>query len=217
MNKYNCYMEFSNKVLKVSNVQRALGLSVDGKDGPRTWDAIEKAIVKPVVSVSSDKNITLEYNNWPKQNYADMVKFYGEVGSNMTSLTLPYEMKLAWDIDVKVSKITCHKKVKDSLERIFKKTLDHYGLEKVKELRLDLFGGCLNIRKMRGGSSWSIHSWGAAIDLDPTRNQLKWGKDKAYFAKPEYAPFWKIVESEGWTSLGQKKDYDWMHFQAADL
>lgn len=217
MDKYKHYMEFSNKSIKVSSVQKALGITVDGKDGPKTWDAIEKAIVKPAVKDSSNEITTSKYNNWPKQNYADMVKFYGEVGTNQTSLVLPYEMKLAWDLDIKVSKITCHKKVKDSLERILKNTLDNYGLEAVRELRLDLFGGCLNVRKMRGGSSWSIHSWGAAIDLDPTRNQLKWSKNKAYFARPEYESFWKIVESEGWISLGRKKNYDWMHFQAANL
>lgn len=206
-------MQFLNKTQKVSNVQKALGLIVDGQDGLATWDAIEKAVIKSKGNESS----TISDNNWPKQNYADMVKFYGEVGTNQTSLVLPYEMKLAWDLDSKVTKLTCHKKVKDSLERIFKNTLDHYGLEEIKKLKLDVFGGCLNVRKMRGGSSWSIHSWGAAIDLDPDRNQLKWTKDKAYFAKPEYEPFWKIVEAEGWTSLGREKNYDWMHFQAADL
>jgi len=216
-------MQFFNKKQKVSNVQRALGLTVDGRDGPATWDAIEQAIIKSKGNESSDKvqtelnTITMSNNNWPKQNYADMVKFYGEVGTNQTSLVLPYEMKLAWDLDSKVTKLTCHKKVKDSLERILKNTLDHYGLEEIKKLKLDVFGGCLNVRKMRGGSSWSIHSWGAAIDLDPDRNQLKWNKDKAYFAKPEYEPFWKIVESEGWISLGREKNYDWMHFQAAEL
>lgn len=166
-----------------------------------------------------DQNIIInpKYNNWPKQKYSDMVNFYGKVGTNQTSLTIPYEMKLAWDLNVKISKITCHSKVKDSLERIFKNTLDHYGLENIRDLRLDIFGGCLNVRKMRGGSSWSIHSWGAAIDLDPDRNQLRWGKDKAVFAKVEYEPFWKIVEAEGWTSLGREKNMDYMHFQAAYL
>ena len=70
---------------------------------------------------------------------------------------------------------------------------------------------------MRGGSAWSIHSWGAAVDLDPDNNQLRWGKNKASFAKPAYENFWKIVENEGWVSLGRERNYDWMHFQAAKL
>jgi cell wall-associated NlpC family hydrolase len=39
-------MEFPGKKQKVMNVQKALGLSADGIDGPRTWDAIEETVVK---------------------------------------------------------------------------------------------------------------------------------------------------------------------------
>jgi cell wall-associated NlpC family hydrolase len=39
-------MEFSNKKQKVMNVQKALGLTADGVDGPKTWNAIEDAVVK---------------------------------------------------------------------------------------------------------------------------------------------------------------------------
>lgn len=157
-------------------------------------------------------------NNWPKQDYKSMVEYYGPVGENQTQIILPYQLKLAWDSTAVVRKVTCNKKVSESLLTIFEKTLEVYGIEDIKRLKLDVFGGCLNVRKMRGSNtSWSIHSWGAAIDLDPDNNLLRWGKDKASFAKKEYDPFWKIVESEGWTSLGRKKNYDWMHFQAANL
>jgi hypothetical protein len=156
-------------------------------------------------------------NKWPKQNYQSMVEFYGPVGENQTRLELPYNLKLAWDTSAVVRRITCNEKVCKSLYRIFEQTLKTYGLKEIQRLRLDLFGGCLNVRKMRGGSSWSIHSWGAAIDLDPDRNTLRMTSKQASFAKTEYRDFWKIVESEGWVSLGREKNYDWMHFQAALL
>ena len=146
-----------------------------------------------------------------------MVAFYGEVGQNMTQIVLPYQMKLAWDEGVIVKKMSCNEKCAESLHTIFEKTLKIYGQKDIQKLRLDLFGGCVNVRRMRGGSSWSIHSWGAAVDLDPDNNLLKWGKDKASFAKKEYNDFWKIVENEGWTSLGRARNFDWMHFQAANL
>ena len=96
--------------------------------------------------------------------------------------------------------------------------LAEYGVEKLHELGIDRFGGCLNVRLKRGSAhSWSIHSWGVAVDLDPDRNQLRWSGTRASFARPEYDAFWKIVEGEGWTSLGRTRDYDWMHFQAARL
>ncbi|MBK9656969.1 MAG: M15 family metallopeptidase [Rhodanobacteraceae bacterium] len=105
----------------------------------------------------------------------------------------------------------------DSLRNIFANTLQHFGLQRVQALSLDQFGGCLNVRPRRGGSSYSVHAWGAAVDLDPVNNALRWDRSRAAFARAEYEPFWKIVEEQGWTSLGRQRDYDWMHFQAASL
>jgi hypothetical protein len=62
-----------------------------------------------------------------------------------------------------------------------------------------------------------MHSWGIAIDFDPMRNQLKWGRDKARLAKPDAKKFWQAWERQGWVSLGRRKNYDWMHVQAAEL
>jgi hypothetical protein len=151
----------------------------------------------------------------PLQDEKSMIQFYGQVGTGMTQIVMPFPLKLAWETDTIVRKVTCHEKCADSFLKIWKETLDHYGADKISRLRLDLFGGCLNVRKMRGGSSWSIHSWGAAWDTDPDMNQLRWGADKAEFAKADYDPFWRIVESNGGVSLGREKNYDWMHFQFA--
>lgn len=157
-------------------------------------------------------------NLWPKQNYSSMVEYYGLVGENQTTLILPYTLKLAWDSSSVVKRMTCHLKVAESLHSIFENVLKTYGEKELRKLNLDVFGGCLNVRKMRGSkNTWSIHSWGAAVDLDPNNNQLKWDNNKATFAKREYEPFWKIIESEGWVSLGRQRNYDWMHFQAATL
>ena len=97
------------------------------------------------------------------------------------------------------------------------RVLDHYGPERIRELGLDLFGGCLNVRRMRGGSAWSVHAWGAALDFDPERNQLRWGRARARFARPEYEKWWALWEAEGFLSLGRARDFDWMHVQAARL
>jgi len=204
--------------------QKKNNLKVDGVVGIKTWKFLPKNFIPILPALKVNKNMQKEEakilrvtNDWPKQNYATMTAFYGGPGENQTQLSLPYAMVLAWDTGTAVKKITCNKKCQESLYNIFEKTLKVYGIEDIKKLKLNLFGGCLNVRKMRGGSSWSIHSWGAAIDLDPNNNQLKWGKDRATFAKKEYLDFWKIVENEGWISLGRAKNYDWMHFQAAKL
>jgi len=151
---------------------------------------------------------------------ATLMRKYGTPTENgspyLVKLSLPYPMILAWDRSVKVTKITCHKLVADKLKNIFDEILSVYGLAKIQQLGIDLYGGCFNYRKMRGGNDWSRHSWGVAIDLDPERNQLKETKRTARFARPEYKPMIDIFYKHGFVSLGVEKNYDWMHFEVKE-
>ncbi len=157
-------------------------------------------------------------NGWPRQTPQEILfQHYGGVGENQTSIDLPYPHKLAWNKARVVRRFTCHERVSDSLRRVLARVLDAYGLEEIRRLRLDLWGGCLNVRKMRGGTRYSLHSWGIAVDYDPERNRLKWGRDRAHFARPEYDTWWRLWEEEGWVSLGRHRNFDWMHVQAAKL
>lgn len=204
-----------------------VSFKIDGLLGPNTLDALEQwqnylrrnhgVVYTPtVVPVSKPPLISgLRHNNWPRQK--DCVAFYGAPGMNHAKAEMPFDLKIAWDPSTTTRKITCNVKVKDSLERIYLAILDHYGLEKIVELRLDMFGGCYNNRAMRGGSALSMHAFAVAIDNDPERNQLRWGRDRASFAKPEYAAYLDIWEAEGWVSLGRARNMDWMHTQAARL
>ena len=131
----------------------------------------------------------------------------------LVTIALPYPMRLAWDLDTKVTKMSCHKLVADKFLAVFNDLLKHYGLAKIQELGIDLFGGCFNFRKMRGGTDWSKHSWAIAIDLDPARNLLKETSRTARFARPEYKPMIDIFYKHGFISLGVEKNFDWMHFE----
>lgn len=152
---------------------------------------------------------------WPRQ--ADCRAFYGAPGKNQTKLILPYPMRIAWDKRKTLNSFTIHSKCAESAERVLQRTFDHYGMEKIRELGLDLFGGCFNNRPMRGGSQLSMHAFACAIDFDPERNQLKWSRDRARLAKADCAKFWEFWEAEGWVSLGRARNFDWMHVQAARL
>lgn len=134
-------------------------------------------------------------------------------GTYLVTIKLPYPMRLAWDKDTKVTTIRCHKLIADKFLKVFEDILKEYGLEKIQELGIDLFGGCFNFRAMRGGSDYSRHSWGIAIDLDPERNQLKETARTARFARPEYKQMIDIFYKHGFISLGKEKNYDWMHFE----
>jgi hypothetical protein len=155
-------------------------------------------------------------NGWPLETDAELGAFYGQPGQPpLVRVEAPYPLRLSWDLNTAVSRISCHEKVAPSLERVLKRVLAHYAAAGVRELRLDRFGGCFNARKKRGGTSWSTHAWGIALDFDPERNRLQWGRDRAAFARPEYNRWWELWEEEGWVSLGRVANFDWMHVQAA--
>lgn len=148
---------------------------------------------------------------------ADIIKALGKPRqntANLVRLTLPYEMKLAWDTKVKIRSFPVHPIITKPLTNVFQKTLDHYGINTIQQLGLDLFGGCYNYRAERGGTNFSRHAWAIAIDIDPSRNQLKSSRNKALLDNPEYDMFRQFMREEGFLSLGELSDYDWMHFEA---
>lgn len=197
--------------------QRIHGLKVDGIVGPKTaaemWpkDAPERKAPHVGEIVANGR--------WPRQ--VDVPDFFGKVGDNQAPLELPFPMWLAWDKRVKVHKITLHRLVHDSAARAFASIAATYSAPERNALGIDLFGGSLNVRKMRGGSNWSMHSWGIAIDFDPARNGLNSkrepGANHARLSDPDAGPFWQAWEKEGWLSLGRARNFDWMHVQAARL
>jgi hypothetical protein len=147
---------------------------------------------------------------------AELIRKYGKPDPNggyLVMMDLPYPMRLAWDKKTSVKRMQCHKLVAEKLKSIFDEILKVYGLEKIQELGIDLFGGCFNFRVMRGGSDYSRHSWGVAIDLDPERNLLRETSKTARFARKEYKKMIDIFYKHGFVSLGREKNYDWMHFE----
>jgi hypothetical protein len=133
----------------------------------------------------------------------------------LTTLILPFPVRLSWARHETVKSIQCHKLIKDRLLMVFTDILLHYGYDKIVELGINIYGGCFNYRPMRGGTNPSRHSWGIAIDLDPDRNLLKETARTARFARPEYKAMIDIFYKHGFLSLGREKNYDWMHFETA--
>lgn len=110
----------------------------------------------------------------------------------------------------------CHKLVAANFINVFNDLLEAYGLEEIQRLCIDLYGGCVNVRTMRGSKTkWSRHAWGIAIDLDPARNGLKVKAPKAQFSKPEYKKMHSIFYKHGFIGYGLERGNDWMHFEIA--
>lgn len=147
---------------------------------------------------------------------AQIIAKYGEPGDldNFTIINLPYPMRIAWDLSKKITRMQCHRLAAQDFTNVFNQLLQTYGFNEINRLGIDLFGGCVNVRKMRGSTSkWSRHSWGIAIDLDPARNGLKTNWANSQFSKPEYKPMIDIFYANGFMSYGKERNYDSMHFE----
>lgn len=204
-------------IAAINAFQQSRGLNVSGSADAATVDALRLSssfAPAPPTRNGPDMGPTLP-PVWPRQ--ASVPAFYGPVGTSQTTIDIPFDMWIAWDKSLRARKMTLHTKVAASAERVLQAVVGIYSAAERKSIGIDLFGGSLNVRKMRGGSTYSMHSWGIAIDFDPERNQLNWGRDRARLAKPDAEPFWLEWEKEGWLSLGRARNFDWMHIQAARL
>lgn len=163
---------------------------------------------------------------WPHQDPASMSAFYGDPcgkdggpdpkweATNLVRITPPYPMVLAWAPQTSVGSIRVHRKCAESLSRILAGILNHYGThDAVQAARMHLYGGAYSFRLMRGAHALSIHSWGAAIDLDPERNAFgrAWGSVAGMMPQAVI----DLFEAEGWVSGADWRKPDAMHAQAA--
>lgn len=155
---------------------------------------------------------------WPLQR--DVERVFGPPAGPDASAGvchLPFPFRLAWNLDETVNTFACHRLVATYFSSLFRDVADYYGRDAMTDLRLDVFSGCYSPRKMQGGDRWSMHAWGIAVDIDDSRNRLRQDATTASLAGDVYRPFWDLVESYGFTSLGRERNFDWMHFQAARL
>lgn len=218
--------EERDRVAAEQIIMRDSGIEVgriDGFMGPQTRSAFQEYIKldrdKTAIGDDEPPHISHEVNTaspaWPRQ--VDVPKFYGEMGQNQVMLPLPYPMKIAWDMKTIVNRISIHRKCAESALIVLKQVLEHYGHDEIVNMGLDLYGGSLNVRKMRGSNAWSMHSWGIAIDIDPDHNDLHTPFLKARFGRPEYQGWWDAWHGQNWICLGPDRNYDTMHSQAARL
>ena len=183
--------------------QKSMGIPVDGWAGRETRRAFTALVDQVRPGPSSP---------WPEDNEEALIEFYGQRGENLIHIPTPYEMRLAWNLDVTTNRILVNERCAESLARILRNILEFYGSPaEVAAARMDRFGGCFNNRRMRFGRKWSRHAWACAIDLNPTENRL-------YDPWPGTATMpvdvIKLFEAEGWKSLAREIGRDAMHFQA---
>lgn len=129
---------------------------------------------------------------------------------NLTTIICP------WKLSGGVAYIRCHRKVAQSLLRILTAIWEFYGHDqaKIDAASLNDYGGMFNYRpNVNAPSRLSVHSYGAAIDLSPSKNPngKAWKDDGIMLPRPVIDAFLQ----EGWSWGGDfSSTKDPMHFQA---
>lgn len=116
-----------------------------------------------------------------------------------------WDVPAALEIGVIPKRIYCHRALVGPLERAFNNLIQTGHVAELKT-----WDGCFNIRKKRGASSASLHSWGLAVDLNAAWNG---------FGKPPHLTpgFVACFTEAGFDWGGTWSRPDGMHFQIKEL
>lgn len=185
---------------EIKKMQAKIKTTVDGFWGPRS-----QASCRVYLRSLMPKN-----NPWPRSDQRSLRNFYGEPGneSNLVIINFPYPMYYGGKI---VTRTRVHKKCADSLLRVLNNIKDLIPKNPDIKDEAEDFGGVYNFRLKRGGSTYSVHAWGAAIDLDADDNTFR---DSWPMKSDMPLEIMEAFAREGWLSAGAFWGYDAMHFQA---
>ena len=202
--------------------------AVDGRSGHNTREALSGFMywlvngTREVVSRVSVLTRPTASVDIPHQR--EVAKFYGDpnrgeayMRSRLTTIQLPFNMRIDYNLNQRTSKITVHEKCAPSLYDAMCEVHGEYGMTEMKRLGIDRYAGGFNYRKMRGGSSWSMHAYGCAVDFFARPNGLRMKCPQALFCGPEYRRFLDIMEAHNWLPAIRLWGADAMHFQQATI
>lgn len=182
---------------EIINLQNRIGTKPDGFWGPKSIRACQSHL----------RSMMPLKNPWPDSDQQSLLEFYGNPGDESKLVAIDVSSIMVRYDGQKVKTIRCHKKVADSLLRVLV-AIDRGSCSYV----LWQYAGCFNNRQMRGGRLPSMHSRGAAIDLDPASN----GNHRSWPINATM-PIQVMEEfaKEGWKSAGAFWSRDAMHFEAS--
>ena len=131
-------------------------------------------------------------------------KKYGTPSKDNSYMTL-WDVPSALEIGVIPKKIYMNKDMVEPLKKAFGNLISRGFVEELKT-----WDGCFNIRKKRGGTTMSLHSWAIAVDVNAFENGF--GKEPKLSSG-----FVKCFTDAGFDWGGTWKKKDGMHFQLSKI
>lgn len=180
----------------IAEMQERIGVVPDGFWGPKSIAACQRHL----------RGLMPKSNPWPASDERSLLAFYGEPGDESQLVTVDVSSYFMKYEGASVARMTCHRKVWESLARILAALRDSHCA-----YVLSHYDGCYNNRAMRGGTRPSLHARGAAVDFLSTNNgnRMAWPLGSSMPLE-----VMEIFAREGWLSAGAFWGRDAMHFQA---
>lgn len=184
------------KPSEIKWMQERIGVTPDGFWGPRSIAACQKHLFQLMQAKPP----------WPRSDAATLAATFGEPGDESNLVALPVaDLWIEYDGNP-VRVIRCNKHIAAPLGRALREIANGPHAAILKE-----YAGCFNFRKKRGGSSsYSLHAYGAAIDLDPDNNAFR---DSWPMRSTMPLEVMEAFAREGFKSGGAWWGYDAMHFE----
>lgn len=124
-----------------------------------------------------------------------------ELESSMVLWNIPTELETG----VIPKKLYCNKLMPPKLSQAFSNLISRGYISELKT-----WDGCFNVRKIKGSVSQSLHSWGLAIDVNATWNQMGHTASLS-------SGFIQCFTDSGFDWGGNFKRIDGMHFQLSEI
>lgn len=199
----------------VIQFQTDKGLDIDGVVGNQTWSALFQESVPQAISIlqsppSQDRCLEVYGNfqirGWKEQELIQCDLSFGKQELDHIILGWGNPQPKAFAHSNWFG-FWAHRLVVPKFIDAFKNVVNRGLAGQIKT-----FDGCFNPRMIRGGKTWSMHSWGIAIDINAAWNRMG---QKNFEMKEELA---KCFEDVGLVWGGRwGNSPDAMHFQYATI
>ena len=136
---------------------------------------------------------------------------YGSVDKiELVKVRSPILLTIAWNTNLHARTLTVNKIVAEAIIASLNELNGMFSQQELDDSGIKLYGGCYNKRRVRGGTTWSSHSWGTSFDFNPLGNRM--GAEPTttkFFTCPVHTKFAEILYKNGFRTLS----HDLMHWQ----
>lgn len=181
---------------QIKSMQTRIGVVADGFWGPKSIAACQIHLSKMMT----------QSNPWPRSNASALSDYFGEPGDESNLVNLGVAGLGVEYNGTPVRTIRCNKHIAAPLGRVLVEISKGPHAVILKE-----YAGCFNFRRKRGGNSYSLHAYGAAIDIDPDDNAFR---DSWPLRATMPLEVMEEFAKEGFKAAGAWWGYDAMHFEA---